>query len=71
MKDPSDIINITYKNSSAKTSLFSLSKSSINEKRNKLREISMKLSPHFERTSYGLFSRQDKINNLKNYSSFD
>ena len=71
MKDPSDIINITYKNSSAKTSLYSLSKSSINEKRNKLREISMKLSPHFERTSYGLFSRKDKINNLKNYSSFD
>ena len=69
MNEPSDIINIKFQHSSAKNSLFSLSKSDINENRKNLREISMKLSPNFRSTNYKLF-RNDKIKNIKN-SSFD
>ena len=71
MNDPNDIINIKYKNSSAKSTLFTTKKSKINENRNNLREISLKLNPYFGRTSYRFFGSKEKIDNLKKISSFD
>ena len=71
VKDPNNIINIKYKNSSAKNTLSTSKNSKLNENRNNLREIAMKISPYFGRTSYKFFSRYDKVENLKNISSFD
>ena len=70
-RDPSEFINIKFKNSSAKNTFYASSKSTINENRNNLREIAMQINPYLGRTNYRFFSQKSRINNLKNYSSFD
>ena len=70
-RDPSEFINIKFKNSSAKNTFYASSKSRINENRNNLREIAMQINPYLGRTNYRFFSQKNRINNLKNYSSFD
>ena len=69
-KDSYDIINIKYKNSSAKNTFYNNSKSKINENRNNLKDISLKLSPYLRRTNYRFFSRKN-ISNSNDYRSFD
>ena len=68
--DPSEFVNIKFKNSSAKSTFYT-SKSTINEKRNNLREIAMQVNPNLGRTNYRFFSQKNRMNNLRNYSSFD
>ena len=69
-KDSFDIINIKYKNSSAKSSLFNTTKSLMNENRNNLKDISMKLSPYLRRTNYKFFDKRNRMNS-NGYRSFD
>ena len=69
-KDSFDIINIKYKNSSAKSSIFNTTKSLLNENRNNLKDISMKLSPYLRRTNYKFFDRRNRMNS-NDYRSFD
>ena len=71
MKEPSEIINIKIKNSSAKSTFFESSKSIINENRNNLREIANKINPYLGRTSYKSFSGRSKVNNLKNFIKYE
>ena len=69
---PSDINNNNrIKYSSAKSILYTTSKSKINENRNILREIALKINPGFGRTNYRFFSRKDRMNNTKSVSSYD
>jgi hypothetical protein len=69
-KESFDIINIKYKNSSAKSSIFNTTKSLLNENRNNLKDISMKLSPFLRRTNYKFFDRRNRMNS-NDYRSFD
>ena len=69
---PSDINNNNrIKYSSAKSILYTTSNSKINENRNILREIALKINPGFGRTNYRFFSRKDRMNNTKSVSSYD
>ena len=71
LRDLTDNTNIRHKFSSAKSTLYFSPKSNINENRNSLREIAMKLSPSFGRTNFRFFSRKNSIHNRKNFSSYD
>ena len=57
------------KNSSAKSPSYT--KSKINKKRNDLREIALKINCQLGRTNYKFYNKKDKINNIKNFSSFE
>ena len=64
-----DLSNSTknnYKNSSARNTFYSSSKSKMKENRNSLREIAS-----LERTNYRFFSTKNKIHNFKNFNSFE
>ena len=67
----SDIINVNYKNPSAKSTFFTSSKSNINENRNNLKKISIQTNTLFRRTSYRHFRKKDNNNNIKCFNSFD
>ena len=70
LRDLTDNINNKPKFSSAKSTFYFSPKSKINENRNSLREIAMKLSPSFGRTNFRFFSRKNSLNR-KNFSSYD
>jgi hypothetical protein len=60
---------IKYKYSSAKNSKYS--KTKINLKRNDLKEISTKIKSQLRRTDYKFFNKNDKLNSIKHFKSFD
>jgi hypothetical protein len=70
LRDLTDNINNKPKFSSAKSTFYFSPKSKINENRNSLREIALKLSPSFGRTNFRFFSRKNSLNR-KNFSSYD
>ena len=71
LRDLTDNTNVRHKFSSAKNTFYFSPKSNMNENRNSLREIAMKLSPSFGRTNFRFFSRKNSIHNRKNFSSYD
>ena len=71
LRDLTDNNNVRHKFSSAKNTFHFSPKSNMNENRNSLREIAMKLSPSFGRTNFRFFSRKNSIHNRKNFSSYD
>ena len=71
LRDLTDNTNVRHKFSSAKSTFYFSPKSNMNENRNSLREIAMKLSPSFGRTNFRFFSRKNSIHNRKNFSSYD
>lgn len=71
LRDLTDNISNRHKFSSAKNTFYFSPNSKINENRNSLREISMKLSPSFGRTNFRFSSRKNSLHNKKNFSSYD
>ena len=71
LRDLTDNISNRHKFSSAKNTFYFSPNSKINENRNSLREIFMKLSPSLGRTNFRFYSRKNSLHNRKNFSSYD